>query len=228
MDLRQKKAAAPASEALEGEVWLGVSLASTFRRIIDWLLAASEPALADPLIAATEAKLARTTSPLWLSDGLDAYGSALQARHCVLQPCPRRPKLVAAPTLRYAQVVKQRDERGRLVGVSKRVVFGAVHLAQVHTAYIERQNLNYRHENRRLTRKTMAFSKTAEALGHQLEFHQAHHNLVRPHRALAERIDAQVQGQVRRRWNKRTPAMAAGLTDHVWTLRELMSRRVLS
>lgn len=236
MDLRQKKAAAPASEALEGEVWLGVSLASTFRRIIDWLLAASEPALADPLIAATEAKLARTTSPLWLSDGLDAYGSALQARHCVLQPFPRtgrpgrprRPKLVAAPTLRYAQVGKQRDERGRLVGVSRRVVFGAVHLAQVHTAYIERQNLNYRHENRRLTRKTMAFSKTAEALGHQLEFHQAHHNLVRPHRALAERIDAQVQGQVRRRGNKRTPAMAAGLTDHVWTLRELMSRRVLS
>ena len=141
---------------------------------------------------------------------------------------PRRPKLVAAPTLRYAQVVKQREERGRLVGVSRRVVFGAVPLERVHTAYIERQNLNYRHENRRLTRKSIAFSKTVAALGHQLEFHQAHHNLVRPHRTLAERVDVPSQRRVRRRWAKRTPAMAAGLTDHMWTLRELMSRRILS
>jgi hypothetical protein len=236
VDLREKKAAAPASEPLEGEVWLGVSLASSFRLIIDWLLAASEPALAEPLIAATEAKLATHASPLWLSDGLHAYGAALQARHCVLQTFPRtgrpgrprRPKLVAAPSLRYAQVMKQREERGRLVGASRRVVFGAVPLERVHTAYIERQNLNYRHENRRLTRKSIAFSKTVAALGHQLEFHQAHHNLVRPHRTLAERVDVPSRGRVRRRWAKRTPAMAAGLTDHMWTLRELMSRRILS
>ena len=212
------------------------SLASTFPLIIDWMIAASEPALAEPLIAATEEKLTADSSPLWISDGLDAYGTALQARHCVLQTFPRtgrpgrprRPKLVASPTLRYAQVVKQRDERRRLIGVSKRLVFGEVPLEQVHTAYIERQNLNYRHENRRLTRKTIAFSKTAVALGHQLEFHQAHHNLARPHRGVAQRVDVPIRGQVRRRWEKRTPAMAAGLTDHVWTLRELMSRRILS
>ena len=200
------------------------------------MITASESGLAAPLIGATEAKLAPDASPLWVSDGLDAYGNALHARHCVLQTFPRtgrpgrprRPKLVAAPTLRYVQVVKQRDDRGRLVGVSKRVVFGEVPLDQVHTAYIERQNLNYRHENRRLTRKTLAFSKTAEALGQQLEFHQAHHNLVRPHRALAQRLDVQIKDRAPRRWRKRTPAMAAGLTDHVWSLRELMSQRILS
>ena len=200
------------------------------------MLAASESALAEPLIAATEAKLVADASPLWLSDGLDAYGAALQARHCVLQTFPRtgrpgrprRPTLVASPTLRYAQVVKQRDERGRLVGVSQRVVFGDVPLEQVHTVYVERQNLNYRHETRRLTRKTIAFSKAAAALGHQLEFHQAHHNLVRAHRALAHRVDVPIRGRVHRRWGKRTPAIAAGLTDHVWTLWELMSRRILS
>jgi len=200
------------------------------------MLAASEPALAEPLIAATEEKLAADAWPLWVSDGLDAYGVALQARHCLLQTFPRtgrpgrprRPKLVACPELRYAQVVKQRDERGRLVGVIKRTVYGEVPLEQVHTGYIERQNLNYRHENRRLTRKTIAFSKAVAALGQQLEFHQAHHNLVRPHRALAQRVDVQIKGRVRRRWGKRSPAMAAGLTDHVWTLRELMSRRILS
>jgi hypothetical protein len=211
-------------------------LASKFRLILDWALAASEAALADPLIAATEARLVAPAWPLWISDGLEAYGTALQARHCVLQTFPRtgrpgrprRPQLVACPELRYAQVVKQRDERRRLVGVSKRAVFGEVALEQVHTVHIERQNLNYRHENRRLTRKTIAFSKTAEALGHQLEFHQAHHNLVRPHRGLAHRVNVPMRGRVHRRWEKRTPAMAAGLTDHVWTLRELMSTRILS
>jgi len=200
------------------------------------MLAASESSLAEPLIAATEAKLAAAASPLWLSDGLDAYGTALKARHCVVQTFPRtgrrgrprRPHLGACPTLRYAQVVKQRDDRGRLVGVSKRVVFGEIPLDQVHTAYVERQNLNYRHENRRLTRKTIAFSKTAAALEQQLEFHQAHHNLARPHRALAHRVDVPIRGRVRRRRDPRTPAMAAALTDHVWTLRELMSRRILS
>ena len=192
--------------------------------------------MAEPLIAATEEKLAADIWPLWVSDGLEAYGNALKARHCVLQTFPRtgrpgrprRPQLVACPELRYAQVVKQRDERHRLIGVGRRAVFGEVPLEQVHTVYIERQNLNYRHENRRLTRKTIAFSKTAEALGHQLEFHQAHHNLVRPHRALAQRVDVQVRGRVRRRCDTRAPAMAAGLTDHVWTMRELMSLRILS
>jgi hypothetical protein len=167
---------------------------------------------------------------------LDAYGVALKARHCLLQRFPRtgrrgrprRPKLVACPELRYAQVVKQRDERGRLLGVVKRSVFGEVPLEQVHTVYIERQNLNYRHENRRLTRKTIAFSKSADALGQQLEFHPAYHNLVRSHRALAQRLDVQINGRVRRRWRKRSPAMAAGLTDHVWSLREVMGQRILS
>ena len=54
------------------------------------------------------------------------------------------------------------------------------------------------------------------------------HNYIRPHRALAHRVDVPIRGRVRRRWDKRTPAMAAGLTDHVWTLRGLMSRRILS
>ncbi len=201
-----------------------------------WALAASEATVADPRIAATEEKLVANAWPLWLSDGVDAYGTALQARHCVLQTFPRtgrpgRPRrstLVACPELRYAQVVKQRDERHRLVGVVTRAVFGEVPLEQVHTGYIERQNLNYRHESRRLTRKTIACSKTAEALGHQLEFHQAHHNLARPHRTLAQRVDVQVRDRVRRRRDTRTPAMAAGLTDHVWTMREVMSRRILS
>jgi hypothetical protein len=204
--------------------------------IIDWTIAASESTLAEPLVGSTEEKLAAGSGPVWVSDGLDAYGEALKARHCVLQTFPRtgrpgrprRPKLVAAPDLRYAQVVKQRDERRRVVGASKRVVFGAVPLEQVHTVHVERQNLNYRHENRRLTRKTIAFSKKAEALEHQLELHQANHNLVRSHRGLAQRVSVPIKSQVSRRWQQMTPAMAAGLTDHVWTLRELLSIKVLS
>lgn len=181
-------------------------MASEFRLIIDWAIAASESALAGPLIASTEEKLDPHAWPIWVSDGLDAYGEALKVRHSVLAEFPRtgrpgrprRPKLVACPELRYAQVVKQRNEHHRVVDVLKRAVFGEILLEKVHMVYVERQNLNYRHENRRLTRKTIAFSKKAQWLGHQLAFHQAHHNLARPHRGLAHRVDVCVTGQVRR------------------------------
>ena len=122
------------------------------------------------LIAGTEIRLADGGSPVWVSDGLDAYGGALKNRHCILETYPRtgkrgrprRPKLVACPELRYGQVVKERDERHKVIGVCKRSIYGDIPLEAISTVYIERHNLNLRHENRRLIRKTIAFSKRVE------------------------------------------------------------------
>ena len=127
----------------------------------------SESSLAESLVATTEARLCHEAMPLWISDGLDAYGAALLSRHHVLETYPRtgkrgrprRPKMVVCPSLRYAQVVKERNERRRVVGVFRRAVYGDVPLQDIQTVYIERHNLNLRHENHRLTRKTVAFSK---------------------------------------------------------------------
>ncbi len=60
----------------------------------------------------------------------------------------------------------------------------------------------------------------------QLNLYKAHNNLVRPHHALRKAISEKVIGRVFRKWRKVTPAMSAGSTDHLWSLRELMSYRV--
>jgi len=192
--------------------------------MIAFRTAAKESSLAESLITQTEARLQTDAEPVWVSDGLDAYGIALFKRHhrVMMFPRtgkrgrPRRPKLVACPQLRYGQVVKQRDENQRVVSVFKRSVFGDVPLNEIRTVYIERQNLNLRHENRRLTRKTMAFSKKHPWLEAQLHLYQAYYNFARTHRGLYSK----------RRRQRRTPAMAVGLTKHAWSLQELMCYKI--
>jgi hypothetical protein len=74
----------------------------------------------------------------------------------------------------------------------------------VSTSYVERQNLTMRMSMRRFTRLTNAFSKKLENHGHMVALHFLHYNFARVHKTL--RI---------------TPAMAAGITDHVWSLEEI-------
>jgi hypothetical protein len=92
---------------------------------------------------------------------------------------------------------------------------------QINTSYIERDNLALRQELRRLARKTLGFSKNRRELQHALDFIDAHDNFVKPHGAL--RLQAHPDGS--RRWVPRTPAMAAGISNHVWSLEELLSHK---
>lgn len=217
---------------MEGEVWIGIAFATQYRLMLSFAIGAHEAYLAEPLIAAAEERLKAGSWPVWVSDGLDAYGEALKSRHCTLQ-CyprtgkrgrPRRPRLVACPELKYGQVVKQRNERHRLIGVSKRSRYGDVPLEQISTVYIERQNLTLRHENRRLTRKTLAFSKEVSELKAQMFVYQVYYNFARPHRAL--KLPVSEDNGTLKKWQSRTPAMAAGLSDHICSLRELMSIKI--
>jgi hypothetical protein len=89
---------------------------------------------------------------------------------------------------------------------------------QINTAYIERDNLTLRQELRRLTRKTLGFSKNRRELQHALDFIEAHDNFVKPHGALRLKVGSDEV----RLWASRTPAMAAGISNHVWTLEELL------
>lgn len=200
--------------------------------MISFRLDSQEASLAEPLIERTEASLRRGSCPVWVSDGLDAYGDAIRKRHCILQKYPRtgkrgrprRPKLVAYPELRYGQVVKERDERHRVTGIFKRSIFGDVPLETISTVYVERHNLTLRQENRRLSRKTIAFSKKLEGLKSQLTIYQGYFNFVRPHHGL--RIRMPVQECHLQKWQPRTPALAAGLTDHIWSFKEFMRKKM--
>ena len=84
--------------------------------------------------------------------------------------------------------------------------------AHVSTSFVERQNLTMRMSMRRFTRLTNGFSKKLQNLGAAVGLHFMHYNFCRLHESLHE------QGEP-----KRTPAMAAGLTDHVWSLAEVIA-----
>jgi IS1 family transposase len=79
---------------------------------------------------------------------------------------------------------------------------------KISTSYVERQNLTLRMGMRRFTRLTNGFSKKAENLAHAVSLHYMHYNFARPHATLSSPYP-------------RTPAMAAGVADHVWTLQEI-------
>jgi hypothetical protein len=99
----------------------------------------------------------------------------------------------------------------------------------VNTRFVERENLTLRQHNRRLTRKTHGFSKELTGLEKQLWLSLAYYHLALPHESLRQRLSSPepTRGNGSERlWRPVTPAMAAGMTDHVWTTTELLSYRV--
>jgi hypothetical protein len=130
---------------------------------------------------------------------------------------------VPPPGMNYATVEKRR-EKGRVVEIVTRVVFGTMAAImevlakskasrRINTSFLERQNATDRHHNARKVRKTYTFSKDWRVHEAMTYFTMYSYNFCWPVRTLEER-----DGLGRNR--KRTPAMAAGLADHVWTMRE--------
>jgi hypothetical protein len=93
----------------------------------------------------------------------------------------------------------------KCIGCDMKTVSGVPDPDHVSTSYVERQNLTMRMSMRRFTRLTNGFSKKIENHGHAVALHFMHYNFCRIHKTL-----------------RVTPAMEAGLTDHVWTLEELI------
>jgi hypothetical protein len=88
------------------------------------------------------------------------------------------------------------------------------------TSYVERTNLTSRHMNGRLVRKTLGYSKELKMLRASSIWEDAVYNLGRALKTL--RVESSEEA-ASRRWIGRSPAMAAGLTDHIWEIEELLS-----
>ena len=165
--------------------------------------------------------------PLFLTDGWKAYSAALLQVVGIVYRRRRRgkvgrkpkPRLVAPKHLFYAQVVKVRNQRGQVAEVNRRVVFGGprrfmqqLRLRQlgttIQTAFMERWYGTLRGLVAPLRRRTRCLSWSWGRHRGRLWLMVSLYNFVRPHKSLR-------QGRTRR-----TPAMAIGLTDHIWSYRE--------
>ena len=172
--------------------------------------------------------VARTQAvPLFLTDGWKAYPAALLQVLGVVYRRRRRgqvgrkpkPRLVAPTHLFYAQVVKVRNQAGQVVDVRRRVLFGGPRRfvkqlcmrqlgTTIQTAFMERWYGTLRGLVAPLRRRTRCLSWSRVRHQGRLWLLGSLYNFVRPHKSL------------RQGWTRRTPAMAIGLTDHVWSYRE--------
>lgn len=224
-------------EGQDGRQWIWVRFAPEFRLMIAAVVGPRTLETAKEVVAATKARVAGV--PAFFSDGFTCYLAALlTAFHVVMtfaptgkRGRPRQPVCVPHPALIYGQLVKEK-KHGKLLTLSTRVVLGAERLAHLglplSTALVERVNLTWRQALAPLGRKTSSCCKDRERLRQRVVLFQAFYNVARPHMSLRQPLPLHERtrhGAICPRWRECTPAMAAGLTDHVWTFRALLTAK---
>jgi IS1 family transposase len=218
----------------QGECWDYIALDAEHRLVVSVIVGKHSAEHVGLLVAdfhrRTEGRLMNLMTsdenPAYAEAILEIYGEEYQPRRKGGRgPRPARRKR-PPKGLNYATVHKTR-ENNRVVKVEQRVVYGtllsvlaalAVSLVStvVNTVFVERSNGSDRHRNSRKVRKTYRFSKDWEVHESVTYFTLYSANFCSPVRTLRER-DAQGK------WRPRTPAMAAGLTGHVWPISEWLS-----
>ncbi len=200
-----------------GQHWTHVAMARESRLMLEVVVGPRTQESATKLIEGVAKRLAPDCWPLWSSDGWEPYLFALTVVFAVLihfikgkgRGRPKDSQVVPDPRVRYGQVIKQRAGR-RLVSVTRRVIFGIeelIPLKRISTSLLERLNGTIRQHVAPLHRKTRSFAKCRTALDTQTQLFKSYYNLCRKHGTL----------------KGKTPAQAAGLSDHCWTLRELLT-----
>jgi IS1 family transposase len=219
----------------KGDWWDHVAYDAEHRLILAVVPGARSIENAEEAVREVYGRTAGRADVLLTSDEYPAYGTAIG--HVYGEPEPpkppgtpgRRPVLPprqAPPDLMYATVHKER-EKGRVVAITLAVVLGtwqAVAAAlkrsgasrTVNTSFVERHHLTDRHHNARKSRRTYRFSKDWRMHEAMTYFTMYSYNFCWPVRTLRERDGENA-------WRKRTPAMSAGLTDHVWSLKEWLT-----
>jgi IS1 family transposase len=157
---------------------------------------------------------------------LNAYGETITPPRTGKRGRPKAPYKVAPNGLTSAVVEKTR-EKGRVVAIATRVVFGTMAAVTaalatstasraINTSFVERQNRTDRHRNARKARKTYRFSKDWRYHESVTYLTMYVYNFCWPVRTLRIKDDEGC-------WQKRSPAMAAGLADHVWSISEWLT-----
>jgi len=224
-------------------VWTAMDPQSKLLVVVD--VGTRTLAMAQRVVHQVTQVLAPGCLPLFLTDGFKEYRTAILAHFGYwIQPERRqdkgplpKPRWMPLPELLYAQVVKSYRRR-RLVGVKHRVMFGTPLAIEqilaacgwtINIAFVERLNLDLRQRVAAIGRRVNTLCQGEAGVQDQLALFQVYHNFVLPHASLRQACAAPMATNGRglaKMWRPCTPAMAAGLTDHVWSLKEVLLYRV--
>lgn len=181
-----------------GDVWTWTAICADSKLAIAWIVG---DRTLDTAKVFMEDLASRLSSRVQLTtDGHKAYLEAVD-------------RLYGSKGIDYAMLQKiygpepegqKRYSPAQCIGAETKVISGSPDPKHISTSFVERQNLTMRMQMRRFTRLTNGFSKKVENLAHAVSLHFMHYNFARVHRSL-----------------RVTPAMEAGVADHVWTLEEI-------
>jgi IS1 family transposase len=189
-----------------GNVWTFTAIDADTKLVPSWYIGNRTADCAFDFITDLKSRLANRVQ--LITDGHKMYLEAIEK--------------VYGSEVDYAQLVKlygqdieteKRYSPAECISTKKTVIQGDVDDKDISTSYVERQNLTMRMNMRRFTRLTNAFSKKVKNHMLAISLYFMHYNFVRPHKTLANPYP-------------RTPAMSAGLTNHVWSIEEIL--RLLS
>lgn len=235
MGVCKKKRVANEQECTEeiGRKWIWTALETTSRLIVCFTI--GDRTLEDARQFLRNLASRSDDMPLFTSDELPHYADGLmELFNSLIQPeptgrrgRPRNARKVVDERLDYATVDKTRN-RGRIVNVETRIVYGCAERIderikelpgqQINTSYVERSNLNRRMWDAHLSRKSLMFAKSFRWLKAKFSICIGFYNFIRPHGTLSKKKSG--------RFCPMTPAMAAGITDHPWTIDELLNCKI--
>jgi IS1 family transposase len=187
-----------------GDIWTWVAIDAETKLVPSYLVGDRDSETAKAFVADLAGRLAGRVQIT--TDGLKLYVDAVEEAFGADVDYAMLVKLYGGSGEGAAGTAERKYSPGECVGCTRALVTGKPDPEHVSTSYAERQNLSMRMGNRRMTRLTNAFSKKAEAHAHGMAIYFMHYNFARIHQTL--RI---------------TPAMAAGVTDRLWELSDIVA-----
>ena len=184
-----------------GDAWLWLATDADTKLVPCWHVGGRDGGAAMEFIDDLASRLASRVQIT--TDGHRAYLDAIDTAFGGEVDYAMLIKLFGEPV--GGKTAERRYSPAECTGIKKERIQGNPDMAHVSTSYAERNNLNVRMHSRRMTRLTNAFSKKMENHAHAMALHFFYYNFARIHKTL-----------------KMTPAMAAGVTDRLWSLTDLV------
>jgi IS1 family transposase len=193
----------------QGDIWTFTAICATTKLAVSWMVGQRQTRTATIFMRDVASRLRNRVQIS--TDGHNMYKTAVEAAfgwngadYAKIDKDYGQTQVPQDPARRYSPAI--------CIGVDKVWVMGNPDMDKVSTSYVERANLTMRMHMRRFTRLTNGFSKKVENHAHAVSLHFMYYNFCRAHTTLTKAAKG----------IKTTPAMACGLTDHVWMVEEIL------